>query len=254
MWAAIAAIGLLVLAVIWLIPNGEKNTSTAQQDAAKPLEDPSIASNLPEIKSGTALEQDKGTGKQEKRPPFSRERASDPMFESGPAASTIASEGTGASEPSSGQAVLDEISAARPEEESDVSYSKAAQKDDAAVDAPGNAAAPAMDKKVRSAPAKAKEALQKETSSRESQPVGGWSGFQEYLRRNARLPETARQNNISGSVRLKFRLDEQNQPRDFQTLKPLGYGCEAEAIKLIQAFNWQRGLNPEVIVDIPFVR
>jgi len=254
MWAAIAAIGLLVLAVIWLIPNREKNTSMAQQEAAKPVEDPSIASNLPEIKSGTALEQDKGSGKQEKRAPARLERASDQMFESGPAASTIASEGTGASEPSSGQAVLDEISASKPEEKSDVSDSKAAQKDDTAVNAPGRATAPAADKKVMSAPAKAKEALKKQSPIPESQPEGGWNAFQEYLRRNARLPETARQNNISGSLRIKFRLDENNQPGDFQTLKPLGYGCEAEAIRLIQAFAWQRGTNPEVIVDIPFVR
>jgi hypothetical protein len=254
MWAAIAAVGLVILAVIWLIPNGEKNASTVQQEAAKPVEDPSIASNLPEIESGTAQEQDNSEGKQAKRGASRLEQASDPMFESGLSASTVSTEGAGASEPSSGQAVLDEISATKPEEKSDVSFSKAAQKDDVPVDAPGNTTAPAADKKVMSAPAKAKEAFKKQSPTPESQPEGGWSGFQEYLRRNARLPETARQNNISGSVRIKFRLDENNQPGDFQTLKPLGYGCEAEAIRLIQAFAWQRGINPEVTVDVPFVR
>jgi hypothetical protein len=254
MWAAIAAAGLLILAVIWLLPEVEKDAPTAQKEVAKPTEDSSVASNLPEINGTESSDLGTSTDKLDPKAKFGKNQASDRRFESGTAASEASTEVASAPAPIPEKPALDALSATQPAE-SDAVYSKKmeAQTDDAASK-PGNAAARTEDKKLRAAPAKAKEALQKPALAKESQPAGGWSEFQEYLRRNARLPETARQNNISGSVRLKFRLDEQNQPQDFQTLKPLGYGCEAEAIKLIQAFNWQRGINPEVIVDIPFVR
>jgi TonB family protein len=68
------------------------------------------------------------------------------------------------------------------------------------------------------------------------------------------LPEAARQNNVSGSVRLKFRLDVNNQPIDFQIVRSLGYGCDEEAIRLVKAFTWQYGSEQELTVEVPFVR
>jgi outer membrane biosynthesis protein TonB len=92
------------------------------------------------------------------------------------------------------------------------------------------------------------------TASQGAVPVGGWDEFRRYLRRNARLPEAARQNNVSGSVRLQFRLDENNQPVDFQIIRSLGYGCDEEAIRLLKTQAWQRGSDQAITIDVPFVR
>jgi outer membrane biosynthesis protein TonB len=102
--------------------------------------------------------------------------------------------------------------------------------------------------------AKTDAARAKKTVPQGAVPVGGWDEFRRYLRRNARLPEAARQNNVSGSVRVQFRLDENSQPVDFQILRSLGYGCDEEAIRLLQAQAWQRGSDQAVSVDVPFVR
>ncbi len=78
--------------------------------------------------------------------------------------------------------------------------------------------------------------------------------LQDYLRRNARLPEAARQNNISGYVRLSFRLDPQRRATDFKVLRPLGYGCEEAAQSLLQAYNWRDFTQDSLAVEVPFVR
>ncbi|MDO8365511.1 MAG: energy transducer TonB, partial [Saprospiraceae bacterium] len=120
--------------------------------------------------------------------------------------------------------------------------------------AAGKAAARSEAMKKAAAPAKDFQKQKIPASANTSQPAGGWSNFQEYLRRNARLPEAARQNNVSGVVRLKFRLDENNQATDFQTLRSLGYGCDEEAVRLVKAYKWLRGNDPELTIDVSFVR
>lgn len=87
-----------------------------------------------------------------------------------------------------------------------------------------------------------------------SEPAGGWDAFREYLRQNARLTARARNNNISGTVQIKFTVNANGEPQNFVTLRPLGYGCDEEAIRLIKSWDWVRGKNPEVTVDISFVR
>jgi protein TonB len=96
----------------------------------------------------------------------------------------------------------------------------------------------------------AKDALQKQ----ESEPLGGWEAFSEYLRQNARLSAEARNRNVSGSVRIQFNINENGEPQGFVVLRSLGYGCDQEAIRLVQNWEWTRGQNPAVTVDVPFVR
>jgi hypothetical protein len=87
-----------------------------------------------------------------------------------------------------------------------------------------------------------------------SEPVGGWPAFRQYLNDKARLPEAARQNNVSGVVRLRFALDAQGRPGGFTVLRGLGHGCEVEAQRLIQGYNWQRGADSVLTVDVRFIR
>ena len=78
--------------------------------------------------------------------------------------------------------------------------------------------------------------------------------LQDYLRRNARLPEAARQNNVSGFVRVSFRLNNKREPKDFKILHSLEYGCDEEALRLLRAYDWRNFTRDTFEVEVPFVR
>ncbi len=78
--------------------------------------------------------------------------------------------------------------------------------------------------------------------------------LQDYLRRNARLPEAARQNNISGFVQVSFRLSKRREATDFKVLRSLGYGCDEAAVSLLKAYDWRDFSKDNLTVDVPFVR
>jgi TonB family protein len=82
-------------------------------------------------------------------------------------------------------------------------------------------------------------------------PVEGWDAFRRYLQ-TARLNDAARNNNVSGYVRLRFAVDDQGRPTDIAVLHSLGFGLDEEAIRLVRAKAWRPG-GP-VTVDVPFVR
>ncbi|MFQ5447555.1 MAG: TonB family protein [Saprospiraceae bacterium] len=65
-------------------------------------------------------------------------------------------------------------------------------------------------------------------------PKGGFRKFKRYLRKNLRYPETAVQNGVEGTVRLRFRVADGGRPTDFEVLDSLGAGCDAEAIRLLK--------------------
>lgn len=99
-----------------------------------------------------------------------------------------------------------------------------------------------------------KKAARDEAALKESEPDGGWEAFNDYLRQNARLPSEARNRNVSGTVRLQFNLNNNSEPQGFIFLHSLGYGCDQEAIRLVRNWEWKRGQNPIITVEIPFVR
>lgn len=85
----------------------------------------------------------------------------------------------------------------------------------------------------------------------QSAPAEGW---EEYLRDNARLTPAAKNHNISGSVRLQFHLDPNNEPQQILVIRSLGYGCDQAAMELVRGWTWLRGVDTTIVVDIPFVR
>ncbi len=99
-----------------------------------------------------------------------------------------------------------------------------------------------------------KKAARDEMQKKESEPEGGWDAFNEYLRQNARLTPEARNRNVSGTVRLQFSINTNGEPFNFIVLRSVGYGCDQEAVRLVQNWEWERGQNPVVIVEVPFVR
>ena len=88
----------------------------------------------------------------------------------------------------------------------------------------------------------------------QSEPAEGWAAFSEYLRQNARLTPEARDHNVSGTVRVQFTVNVNGDPQNFIVLRSLGYGCDEEAKRLIRNWNWVRGQNPLVTVEVKFVR
>ncbi len=102
------------------------------------------------------------------------------------------------------------------------------------------------------------EAIKKDALGRnqpvQSEPEGGWEAFAEYIRQNARLTPDARNNNVSGTVRLQFSISVNGDPQGFVVLRSVPYGCDQEAIRLVQGWEWRRGDNAVLTVEIPFVR
>ncbi len=88
----------------------------------------------------------------------------------------------------------------------------------------------------------------------QSEPAEGWAVFAEYLRQSARLPLEARDRNVSGAVRLQFTVNANGDPQNFVVLRSLGRSCDDEAKRLIQNWDWIRGQNPLVVVEVKFVR
>ena len=97
-----------------------------------------------------------------------------------------------------------------------------------------------------------KQITQAETAV--AQPVSGWENFHLYMRQNARLPDTARNHNVSGNVRLQFNIGPDGKPANVQVLNGLGFGCDEEAMRLIREFSWSPPGREPVVVEIPFVR
>ncbi len=254
--AAVAAISVLVLAVIWLIPSSEKSATMSQQAAQEPFENQPIASTLPEEKSAGPEMRSKDAPQLDRLGKSAQSKPASPMMDSPPAASGSASEVATlppvlSAEETAGEKT-DQIATSKPPA-NEAEYAKAKNEQDDVDQAPGSFAKRSESKK-EAARAKDVQKQKPAAAAQNSQPVGGWSQFQDYLRRNARLPEAARQNNVSGSVRFKFRLDTSSQPIDFQITRSLGYGCDEEAVRLVKAYSWQRGSDPELTLEVSFVR
>lgn len=259
---AAAAVVLLVIAAIVFFPSEQKEAPMAAEQATQPpMDTQPIASNFPEQKPLESVRSAPPPKTDQLLSQSARPGETFPtMAESGPAASGAASEVAATPAPpvlADDEMVGDKTLASKPVE-TENAYNKVLEEQDLPDFAPGNVAKRAEAKKETDGMAKAKQkdAYKKSrpASPNVSQPQGGWAAFQDYLRRNARLPEAARQNNVSGSVRIKFRLDANNQPIDFITVRALGFGCEEEAIRLVKAYTWQRGSDQELTVDVPFVR
>lgn len=97
-------------------------------------------------------------------------------------------------------------------------------------------------------------AAPKQAAEQEAAPEGGWDNFRQYLRQNARLTVQARNNNITGTVRVQFQVDKTGKPEQIKVLQSLGYGCDEEAIRLLRALRWSPAGSGPVLVDVPFVR
>lgn len=87
-------------------------------------------------------------------------------------------------------------------------------------------------------------------------PKKGIQDFYNYIGKNFKKTKEAIQNKISGKLYVNFVIDKDGEIVEPKIVKPLGYGLDEEAIRVITNYeNWipgqQRGMNVRVFYTIP---
>jgi TonB family protein len=77
-------------------------------------------------------------------------------------------------------------------------------------------------------------AARAQTPRQPAEPMGGYFRFEQYLDAAKRYPPQAAEKDIRGTVVLSFQVDENGRPQDIRIEQSLGYGCDTEAMRLLQ--------------------
>lgn len=92
-----------------------------------------------------------------------------------------------------------------------------------------------------------------------TRPANGMDGFYEYVSKNLLYPKEARRNGVEGKVFVQFVVERNGELSGFKVLMGLGYGCDEEAIRVIQDSppwipGYQRGkpVRQRYVVPINF--
>lgn len=85
---------------------------------------------------------------------------------------------------------------------------------------------------------------------------GGETAMNQFLIKNIRYPQMAKDNNISGKVLVGFIVDAQGYVKDVKLIRGIGSGCDEEAIRVIKNMpQWtpgkQGGKPVKVMFTIP---
>jgi len=89
----------------------------------------------------------------------------------------------------------------------------------------------------------------------EKQPEfpGGYNALQEYLRKNIRYPAEAQKANVTGRVFASFIVRKDGQITDVSLLKGLGFGCDEEAVRVIEAMpRWTPGSQSGAVLNVKY--
>jgi TonB family protein len=89
----------------------------------------------------------------------------------------------------------------------------------------------------------------------EEQPEfpGGISAMYEFIGNNMNYPEAAIKANVEGRVFLSFVVTETGTVEDILVLKGLGYGCDAEAVRVLSKFpKWTPGKQNGMLVNVRY--
>ena len=89
----------------------------------------------------------------------------------------------------------------------------------------------------------------------EIRPIIGWKRFKEEVQGKLVYPPGALKAKVQGVVTLSFYLSAERRPTDIKVLQSLGFGCDQEAIRLLEKGpRWQGKSDPNrrITIDIPF--
>jgi TonB family protein len=68
----------------------------------------------------------------------------------------------------------------------------------------------------------------------QAEPKGGFEKFEKYLAEKLQYPSAAAKAGVEGEVVTSFKVNKDGSLSEFRTVKPLGYGCDEEAIRLLR--------------------
>jgi TonB family protein len=88
--------------------------------------------------------------------------------------------------------------------------------------------------------------------------VGGVNALMNFMQSNVKYPAEAKQNGVEGKVMVQFIVDEQGKVIEPKIIKGIGYGCDEEALRVINLLKeWKPGRHNgkavKVKMVIPFV-
>lgn len=92
-----------------------------------------------------------------------------------------------------------------------------------------------------------------------AKPAGGYRNFKNYIRENTHYPPAASGKTFEGKVVVEFNVNSDSTLSDFTIKKPMGYGLDNEAIRLIkEGPGWIPGMlngtpiQQKIAVKVPF--
>ncbi|MDQ6477596.1 TonB family protein [Dyadobacter sp. LHD-138] len=89
----------------------------------------------------------------------------------------------------------------------------------------------------------------------EEQPTfpGGTKAMYKFLAEHIRYPQAASDANVQGRVFLSFVVTETGEMGDITVLKGIGFGCDAEAVRVLSSFpKWEPGKQDGVPVNVRY--
>jgi TonB family protein len=84
----------------------------------------------------------------------------------------------------------------------------------------------------------------KKVRRQKAEPIIGFEAYTLYLTDSLQYPLEAMENSVSGTVVVQVIVAADGGVRDIQVLEGLGYGCDEEAIRLVQdGPQWQSAIR-----------
>ena len=77
---------------------------------------------------------------------------------------------------------------------------------------------------------------------------GGNKALQEFIKANLIYPKEALEKKIEGNVLLKFKVNSNGEVFNINILKGLGFGCDEEAVRIVNQLQYAKKLNRKVRV------
>lgn len=80
--------------------------------------------------------------------------------------------------------------------------------------------------------------------------IGGSKAFREFIAENLRYPETALEAKVEGSVIVEYDILDNGAVSNPRVLKGLGYGCDEEAIRVVNLLHFEKVKNRGIRVKL----
>ena len=80
--------------------------------------------------------------------------------------------------------------------------------------------------------------------------IGGSKAFREFITENLRYPETALEAKVEGSVIVEYDILDNGAVSNPRVLKGLGYGCDEEAIRVVNLLHFEKVKNRGIRVKL----